>query len=163
MPKPMFETSQDVQKLIEYLNVRDRATYDEMNQHLGRKINGRDRHILSGALYKLQRERDMVFVCERGVGVVRATNGQVAVLSTDVVLRKTGRIIRRGKKLQPIVNTQALTGDERDAFYIGRATTQMLDATIGRKMRSKIAEEIRDRGEAVDIADVVALFRKRAH
>jgi hypothetical protein len=161
--KPSFEVSPDVRKLAEYLRERERASYAEMNRRTGRNINGADRYVLYGALRHLQRD-EIVFVVERGVGITRATNGQVASLSTDHVIRKTGRAIRRGRKLQPIVDSQALTSDQRDAFFIGRCVLQMLDATVGRKMRTKIADEIKDRGgEAVDIKDVVALFQRRAH
>jgi hypothetical protein len=161
--KPSFEVSPDVRKLAEYLREREKASYAEMNRRTGRNINGADRYVLYGALRHLQRD-EIVFVVERGVGITRATNGQVASLSTDHVIRKTGRAIRRGRKLQPIVDSQALTSDQRDAFFIGRCVLQMLDATVGRKMRTKIADEIKDRGgEAVDIKDVVALFQRRAH
>ena len=162
--KPSFEVSPDVRKLAEYLREREKASYAEMNRRTGRNINGTDRYVLYGALRHLQREHEIVFVVERGIGITRATNGQVASLSTDHVIRKSGRAIRRGRKMQPIVDSQALTSDQRDAFFIGRAMTQMLDATVGRKMRSKIADEIKDReGEAVDIKDVVALFQRRDH
>jgi hypothetical protein len=161
--KPSFEVSPDVRKLAEFLREREKASYAEMNRRTGRNINGTDRYVLYGALRHLQRD-EIVFVVERGVGITRATNGQVASLSTDHVIRKTGRAVRRGRKLQPIVDSQALTSDQRDAFFIGRCVLQMLDATVGRKMRTKIADEIKDRqGEAVDIRDVVALFQRRAH
>jgi len=162
--KPSFEVSPDVRKLAEFLESRQSATYNEMNRRIGRTVNGTDRYVLYGALRHLQREHGFIFVAERGVGVKRATNGQVATLSTDHAHRKVGRTVRRAKKLQTHVNTQELTNDERDAFYIGTAVTQILDAAVGRKMRSKIAHELHDRnGEAVDVQDVIALFRKRAH
>jgi hypothetical protein len=162
--KPSFEVSPDVRKLVEFLKDRDKASYLEMNRRTGRIIDGRDRYVLYGALRYLQREHDIVFVAERGVGIVRASNGQIATLSTDGAVRKTARVIRRAKRLQPLVNTQQLTGDERDAFFIGRAVVQAIDATAGRKARKKIAEEIADRGgEQIDIKDVVVLFQRRAH
>ena len=162
--KPSFEVSPDVRKLAEFLRDREKASYAEMNPRTGRNINGTDRYVLYGALRHLQREHEIVFVVERGIGITRATNGQVAALSTDHTIRKTGRVIRRGRKMQPIVDSQALTSDQRDAFFIGRCVLQMLDVTVGRKMRSKIADEIKDRGgEAVDIKDVIGLFQKRAH
>lgn len=161
--KPSFEVSPDVRKLVEFLQPRDYATYAEMNRRIGRQVDGADRHVLYSALRRLQRDSEVVFVVERGTGIKRASNGQIATLATDHVHRKTRRVIRRGKKLEPLVNTQELNSDERDAFFIGRAVTQMLDATVGRKTRSKIAEEIKERGEAVDIKDVIALFQRRAH
>jgi hypothetical protein len=161
--KPSFEISADARKLAEFLKDRERASYLEMNRRTGRIIDGRDRYVLYAAARYLQREYDIVFVAERGVGIVRATNGQVATLSTDGAIRKTGRIVRRAKKMQPIVNSQELTGDERDAFFIGRAVVQALDYSIGRKARSRIAAEINDRGEAIDVKDVITLFQKRAH
>jgi len=161
--KPSFEVSPDTRKLAEFLQPRDQATYTEMNRRIGRIINGADRHVLYGALRILQRDHGIVFVAERNVGIKRATNGQMATLSTDHVHRKVRRTVRRGKKIEPLVNSQELSPDERDAFWIGRAVTQVLDVTVGKRMRSKIADEIKDRGEAVDIRDVVALFQKRAH
>lgn len=158
-----FEVSPNARILAEFLLPLEQATYDEMNKLIGKKINGNSRHILYRALRQLQRDHEIIFVVDRGVGLVRATNAQVATLSTDHVAHKVRRTVHRGKRMQPIVNTQELTSDQRDAFYIGRAVTQMLDAAVGRKMRSQVAEEIKDRGEAVDISRVVALFKKRAH
>lgn len=160
--KLSLEVSPDVRKLVEYLDGRKSATYEDMNVHVGRKLNGRDRYVLHSAMRILERGRKM-FVAERGVGVRRATNGQTATLSTDTVISKTRRVVRRGRKRQELVNTQELQSDERDAFFIGRAVTQMIDATVGRTMRSKIAHEIEDRGEAVDVKDIIGLFSKRAH
>lgn len=163
MPQPQFEISPDARKLAEFLEKRDRATYAEMSRLTGRIVNGRDRYVLAAALRTLQRQ-NVVFVCERGIGVVRATNDQVAMLSTDHIHNKTRRVIKRGKKLERVVNTQKLSADERDAFFIGSAVTQMLDATVGRKIRSRIANEIKERnGEQVEVSDLIALFRKRAH
>lgn len=163
MAKPSFEISPDTRKLAEFLQPREQATYSEMNRRIGRQIDGTDRHVLYGALRVLQREYGVVFVAERGVGIKRATNGQIASLSTDHAHRKIKRTVRRAKKIEPLVNSQTLSPDERDAFWIGRVVTQVLDVTVGKRMRSKIADEIKDRGEAVDIRDVIALFQKRAH
>ena len=163
MAKPSFEVSPDARKLAEFLQPRENATYSEMNRRIGRQINGTDRHVLYGALRILQRDHGIVFVAERNIGIKRATNGQMAMLSTDHVHRKIRRTVRRGRKIEPLVNSQALDPDTRDAFWIGRAVNQVLDAVVGKKMRTKIADEIADRGEAVDIRDVIALFQKRAH
>jgi hypothetical protein len=162
--KPSFEVSTDTEKLVTFLENRDRASYEEMNRVTGRTLNGPHRYILTTALKLLQRDQQKVFVNEWGVGVVRATNRQVASLSTDHVIRRTRNVVKKGRKLQPIVNTQDLTDDERHAFFIGRAVIQVMDNTLGRKMRSKIADEIIERGgDMVDVDQVVALFKKRAH
>jgi hypothetical protein len=160
MTKPTFEVHPDVLRLERYLGDRDRASYNEMSGEVGRMIRGRDRHILYAATRRLLRDRGIVFVTERNWGVVRATNGQVARLGTDAVIRKTGRAVRRSKKLHPLVNTQDLSDYERDAFWIGKAVVQGLDVMVGRKMRSKIAEEIREQREETDIKDLVALFSR---
>jgi hypothetical protein len=163
MPKPMFEVSPDVRKLTDFLHDRQHATYVEMNRRIGRQLNGADRHVLYGALRQLRRE-EIIFVAERNIGVRRATNGQVATLATDHGHRKIGRIVRKGRNLEPIVNTQEMEAEAREAFFKGCAVNQMVAFSISRKMRSKIAREIEDRaGEPVDVTEVVALFRKRAH
>jgi hypothetical protein len=162
--KPSFEISADAEKLVTYLENHDSATYEEMNSITGRVINGGDRYVLYAAMNVLQRERQRVFVCQRGVGYVLAKNNQVASLSTDHVIARTRNVVKKGRKLQPIVNTQALTNDERDRFFKNRAVTQVIEHSISRKMRDKVADEIAERGgDMVDVDQVVALFKKRAH
>jgi hypothetical protein len=158
--KPSFEVSPDVRKLCEYLEQRDHASYNDMNRLLGRFVNGRDRYVLVSAMRRLQREQGIVFVVERGVGVRRATNVQIATLGTDTVITKSHRIVNRGKKLHPLVNPQALTAEEREAFWIGKSVTQAMSITMSRKMRRDIKEELDKQGEEIDVTSVVALFSK---
>ena len=75
--KPSFEANPDVEQCVEYLMRHDRVSYNELSAHLGRKINGRDRYILIAARRRLER-KGILFVVEWGVGLVRATNRQVA-------------------------------------------------------------------------------------
>lgn len=164
MPKPSFETSVDVEKLVRLLEEHDSATYEEMNRLTGRKIDGLDRHILYSALNILQREQERVFVNERGVGYVLAENNQVASLSTDHVIQRTRNIVKKGRRLQPLVKTQGLTNEERERFFKNRAVTQMIDHSISRKMRKEIADEVAARGgDMVDVDQLTILFKKRAH
>lgn len=160
--KPTFELSEDVRKLVEFLEPREHASYPEMNRRVGRNLNGAERYVLTSARRVLERDSGKVFVTERGIGIRRATNGQVARLSTDHVVNKTRRVVRQGKKRDALVNVQSLDADDRDAYYIGRAVRQMLDATVGRKMRSKIAQEIQDRGgEPIDLTETIGLFQRK--
>lgn len=63
-----------------------------------------------------------------------------------------------------LVNTQDLDDNERLSFYVGRSQRQCIKLAVSKKMRNKIAAEITDRaGEAVDVTEIVALFRKRPH
>lgn len=163
MTKPSFEVSPDVRKLADYLRERSRASYEEIGRHVGRKVNGHERHILYGALRILQRDAGIVFVTVRGLGIARATDSQIAALGTDHVIRRTQRTVRRGRKLHPIVDIQRLSAEEREMFWVGRAVTQALDAAVGRKLRKQIVDEIKDRGEGPDVKNVIALFSRRAH
>lgn len=162
--KPSFEVSTDVRKLVEFLLQREMASYTEMGRLINRDLQGRERHVLESAKRNLQREHGIVFVAVRGLGVKRATNVQIASMATDHLHRKTRRSLRRAKKLDTLVNPQAMSADARDTFYGGRMVNQALGYSLSRKFRSKIQKEIADRGgEQTDLTDVVALFSKRAH
>jgi hypothetical protein len=161
--KPMFETSTDVQKCCDFLANKDRASYAEISHHLGRKVNSpHDRHVLESARRRLEKQQGVVFVVERGIGIVRATNGQVATLATTHPIGKIKRLTRKAKKRQGRVNVQELTADERLAFTIGRAILSAVDQTTLKSLRSRLAKEIEKRdGELVTINQVFALPRHR--
>lgn len=161
--KPSFEISTDVRKLIEFLLQRDMASYTEMSRLVNRELQGRERHVLESAKRAIQREHGIVFVAVRGLGIKRASNVQIASMATDHVHRKTKRTLNRAKKLDTLVNPQAMSNDARDNFYGGRMVNQALGYTLSRKFRSKIDKELADRGEQTDLTDVIALFSKRAH
>jgi len=145
MFKPSYEASRDVERCTDYLTNRDRASYNELSSHLGRKVNGRDRYILQSARRRLE-QRGVVFVVERGVGIVRATNKQVAVLSTDDPIRKIRRITNRARKREQHVNVQALSPDDRLAFYVGRVVVNAIGKNTLRSFRTQIRKEIEKNG-----------------
>jgi hypothetical protein len=159
--KPSFEKNPDVDRLVSFLQVRSRATYAEMNDLTRRQINGRDRYVLASACRILER-RGIIFVPERGIGVVRATNGQVASLSTAHPIKKVQRITRRANKRQEHVNVQALSADERLALYIGRAVLDIVTKNTSKSVRTQLAKEIeKTGGEPLTIHQVTALSRLR--
>lgn len=160
-PKPSFEASPDVEKCEEYLLKRDRVSYDELSAHLGRQINGRDRYILQSARRRLE-QRGIFFVVERGVGLVCASNRQVARLSTDAPIGKIRRIAGRAKKREVHVNVQDLTEHEREEFYIGRVVLNMIGKNTLRSVRSQIKAQIEKQGdEPVTLQQITALRRHR--
>lgn len=161
--KPMFETSVDVQKCYDFLEGRERATYAEISAHLGRRINSQhDRHVLDGARRMLERDRGIVFVVERGVGVVKANNGQKANLSTTHPIDRIKKVTRKATKRQRLVNIQELSADERLAFAIGRVVLSAVGRSTMKSFRSQIKEQIdKSDGELVAVNQVLALPRHR--
>jgi hypothetical protein len=159
----MFETSIDTRKCFDFLAGRERATYAEISEHVGRRVNGpHDRHVLDSARRMLERERGIVFVVERGVGLVKASNGQRAALSTTHPIGKIKRVTRQATKRHRLVDVQGLSTDERLAFAIGRTVLAAIGKTTLKSFRSKIAKEIAKRdGELVDIRQVLTLPRHR--
>jgi|SRR5215468_9896409 len=168
MLKPSFETSRDVERCTDYLASHDRVSYNELSSYLGRKVDGKDRYILQSARRRLER-RGVVFVAEHGVGVVRATNGQIAKLSTDEPIRKIRRITNKARKREQFVNVQALSADERLMFYIGRVVVNAIGKNTLKSFRNQIKTEIeRQGGEmpergggAMTLFQVAALPRHR--
>jgi hypothetical protein len=157
--KANFERSTDVQTLVEYLASQERATYAAMSALLKRDIDGQDRHVLVSARRILE-ARGTVFAVERGIGLVRASNGQKATLSTTHPVNKVRRITRRANKLQPHVNVQALSSDERLAFYVGRTMLNVIGKSTMRSFRNQIAKQIeKQNGEPLTAKQVTALGR----
>lgn len=160
--KPTFETSTDTDKCYEFLANKDRASYVEISHHLGRKVNGRDRYVLESARRRLERDRGIVFVVERGRGLTRATNGQIAALSTAHPIGKIKRMTKKAEKRQTRVNVQELDADERLAFAIGRVMIATIGKSTLKSFRSRIAKEIEARdGELVTVNQIIALPRHR--
>src|SRR5262245_38104710 len=144
--KPSFEANPDVEKCVEYLARHDRVSYNELSAFLGRKIDGRDRYVLASARRRLERN-GILFVVERGIGLVRANNRQIARLSTDEPIGRIKRITTKAKKREVHVNVQALSEDERLAFYVGRVVVDAIGKNTLRSFRSQIKEEIKRHGD----------------
>jgi hypothetical protein len=158
--KPSFEISADVEKLVAFLSERERASYSEMSSLVGRRLNARDRYVLTSARRILENTRGIIFETERGVGIVRATNGQIADLATSHPINTIKRLTRRAQKRQTRVNIQDLTADERLAFAIGRVVLNAVGKTTLKSFRQQIAHEIERRdGELVSVQQVVSLPR----
>src|SRR5262245_57822586 len=145
-PKPSFETNPDIEKCAEYLLRHDRVSHNELSAYLGRKIDGRDRYVLASARRRLER-RGIFFVAEWGVGLVRANNKQVAHLATDDPIGRIKRIAGKAKRREEHVNVQALSEDERLAFYVGRVVIDAIGKNTLRSFRSQIREEIKKHGD----------------
>jgi hypothetical protein len=161
MPQPSFELSRDVERLIDFLSDTQRASYVQMSNLTGRKIAGRDRHVLTSARRVLEKT-GIFFAVERGVGVVRATNGQVATLSTTHPVDRIRRTTRVAQKRQVHVNIQNLSSEERLAFDIGRSVISAIKQNASRATRSLLAKEIqKNDGGMVSINSVLSLPRHR--
>lgn len=159
--KPTLEVSADVERVEAFLEGRPRATYAEISRHVGRVVNGADRYVLESARRRLER-RGIIFAVQRGVGLVRASNGQVAQLSTTQPIGKIARIRRRAKRREQHVDVQQLTADERLAFAVGRVVLHAIGQNTLRSFRSKIAKEIEQRdGELVGVQTLLTLPRFR--
>jgi len=163
MVQPSFETSADVERLVDFLADKQQASYAEMTNLTGRKVDGRDRYVLTSARKMLERS-GIFFAVDRGVGLVRATNGQVATLSTTHPIDRIRRTTRAAQKRQVHVNIQDLTAEDRLAFDIGRSVLAAIKQNISRRTRSLLAKEIeRNDGGAVSISSVLSLPRHRRH
>ena len=143
--KPMFEASPDTDLLVAFLRHRQDATHEQMGTLLGREINGRDRHILTSARRQLERE-GRGFVAVRGWGIRRATNGQLAKLSTDIPQSKAKRSFRRANRRGLHVNIQDLTANERLAFYGGVVINNLLLQNLSRKSKNRVQRAIEQHG-----------------
>jgi hypothetical protein len=158
--KPSFEVGTDVQKLVDFLASRERASYSEMSAHVGRHLDGRDRYVLTSARRILESQHNTIFTTERGVGIVRASNGQVANLSTSHPISKISRLTKRARKRQAQVNIQGLSADERLAFAVGRVVLGAIGKTTLKSFRNQIRTEIeRSDGDVVSVSQLVALPR----
>jgi hypothetical protein len=159
--KPSFELSPDVAKLVAFLTDRQKATYGEMSDLTGRQINSRDRHVMESARRILE-AKGVYFAVDRGVGLTRATNAQVAILSTSHPITKIKRVTRVAQKRQAHVNTQDLTDDDRLAFDIGRSVLAAIRNDTSKSLRAQLAREIaKNDGGVVSIDSLLALPRHR--
>jgi hypothetical protein len=133
-----------------------------MSNLIGRKVDGRDRYVLASARRILER-RGVFFAVERKIGLVRATNGQVATLSTAQPVDKIRRTTRVAQRRQTQVNIQDLSADERMKFDIYRSVIQAVKQNTSRQTRTLLAKEIlKNDGGIVSINSVLSLPRHRA-
>jgi hypothetical protein len=96
------------------------------------------------------------------------TNGQVAQLSTDEPIARIRRITHKAKKREVHVNVQALSEEERLAFYVGRVVLNAIGKNTLKSFRSQIRAEIErhggempEPGEMMTFNQIAALPRHR--
>lgn len=159
--KPTFEASLDVEKLVAFLVDKPGATYAELGAMIGRQVQGRDRYVLESARRKLEK-RGIFFVVERGVGLTRATNNQVATLSTSTPITKIRRVTKVAEKRQHHVDIQSLTSEDRLAFDVKRSVIAAIRKTTSKSLRTMLAKEIEKQdGGVFNINSVLSLPRHR--
>lgn len=159
--KPRFEASTDAETCAEYLRKHQAdglIRYTALSQATGRDIAGSDRHILQSARRILERE-GIVFVVETGRGVIRASDQQVATLSTDVPIAKTRRITRIARKRQRVVNVQNLSDEQRAAFYIGRAVLGAIEQAARKAFRNQLKPAINATDGPLPLSKTLELFK----
>ena len=160
--KPRFSASPDVDTCVEFLRQhRDKGliTYAAIATATGRDVSGADRYILQSARRRLERE-GTVFVVETGKGIRRATDTQIASLSTDIPIAKTKRITRIAKKRQRSVNVQNLTSEQREAFYVGRAVLGAIEQATRKALRNQIVMAANTVDGPIPIKQTMGLFKK---
>lgn len=160
--KPRFSASPDVDTCVEFLRQhRDKGliTYAAIATATGRDITGNDRYILQSARRRLERD-GIIFVVDTGKGLRRATDAQLASLSTDAPISKTRRIAKAAKKRHRVVNVQNLSDDERAAFYIGRAVLGTIEQATRKAFRNRVAQPVNTTGEPISIKQTMELFKK---
>jgi hypothetical protein len=156
--KPNFERSADIEKCTEFLRNKSEATYGELSTLLNRDIQGRDRYILTAARNRLERE-GIVFAVMTGVGIRRATDAEVAAMSTTAAIHKIKRTVGRSRKRHKAVNTQGLTAEERDNFFVGIAVIGAVGQAARAAFRTRLTKATRESDEALSLQETLRLFR----
>lgn len=157
---PRFKASEDVEACADYLRAKKTSgiiTFEQLETATGRDIRGKDRYILTSARRILEHEA-LVFVSITGRGVARASDAEVATLSTNVPIEKTRRIARTAKKRQRNVNIQNLTDEQRAAFWIGSAVLGAINQAASRALRDKMREEVNVTDGAIPLSKTLELF-----
>lgn len=160
--KPNFEASPDVEVCADFLRhnkSRGLIDYAQIGRATNRDVAGRDRHILASARRILERE-GIIFVTETGKGLRLATASQVAKLSTEAPILKTRRIAKTAKKRQASVNVQALSDEERAAFYVGRAVLGAIGLAASKAFTNRIAKEGEKADGVLPIQKTIEMFSK---
>lgn len=155
-----FELSREVEKLCDFLEKRQKASYVEMTELVGKDVAGKGRYVLASARRRLERA-GIFYLAERGVGVVRASNANVSALATSQPIRKVRRIARTAKKREVHVNLQDMSADDRAAHFVGRTVLNIVEEAVGRALRKKIQEELdkSDGDSTITLSQLVTLPR----
>lgn len=160
--KPRFSASPDVDTCVEFLRQhRDKGliTYAAIATATGRDVTGGDRYILQSARRRLERE-GTIFVVDTGKGLRRATDDQLATLSTDAPISRTRRIAKVARKRQRAVNVQNLSAEQRATFYVGRAVLGAIEQATRKALRNQLQPIANTNGEPIPIKQTMELFKK---
>jgi hypothetical protein len=156
--KPSFQANPDAAKLANYLRDRNRASYFEMSAAVSRDIQNRDRYVLTGARRILERE-GIIFVVERGVGLIRADDAQIAVLSASHPLGKIKRVTQVAQRRQDFVNIQGLTAEQRTDWDVSRSLLSIIRLHSSRAFRNKVEKVVLEQdGGMVDPSTLESMF-----
>lgn len=159
MRKPSFEASSDTLRCMDFLRSRQRASYLEISQHLGRDVRKRDRYVLESARKQLERE-GIIFVIERNVGLSRANSEQIATLATVIPMERIKSVTHKAKKREKAVNVQELSSEARARFYIGGAVLGMIEMMNGKAAKKEVEKVVNAVSEPISLEETISLFSK---
>jgi hypothetical protein len=159
----MFQRSVDSGLLVAILRdtkVGDLVSYAQLTGAIGTDVrSGRGYSVLHSARQQLQRERQMVFTVERGIGYRRLSDEQV-VEAGGAYVNKVRRAARRGAQLVTSVSSfEGLSPVGKARHNAQLSVFSAIEAVTSQKTVSKLADG-QCSAKPLPIAATVEAFRE---
>lgn len=157
----LYEKSSDARVLEMFLmkmTIGQLASYEDMSAYLGKDVlSSKVRSALQTARNTLQRERRMVFGCERGIGLRRLNDEQI-VGSIESDCRRIQRVSRRSMKKLAAANFDALSPEGKRKHVVHSAQLGALALFSTRKAAARIETRVKDGDVSLPIDETLRLF-----
>ena len=164
MAKPTFaKVTLDTDKLVEHLARSETGklvTYKELNDVIGRDVQGSARSNLAAARRRLQREEGIVFGTVVNEGVRRLTDAEKVEAGSAMLPR-----IRRaaGKASNVLASVERYEDLSPEAQYRHNASMTIFQAARAMTTRSgvkRVTDAVRSASGALPLGRTMALFQK---
>jgi hypothetical protein len=154
-----FKRSPETQALIEYAKGKEKVTYEEMSEQIGRDIR-KVRHYWETARKALQNDHKIHFVCVPNVGYQRVTHDRAVVDTCESHRKRKVSSARRTMKKLTAVDYDKLDAESKQAHQL-RATLCFIELESEKKKTHKrIGAAIDELGcKALPLGKTLELFK----
>lgn len=159
---PQFKLSIDTQTLIRRLEtaeIGDVIAYHELTKLIDKDVQTEARGAMDSARRVLMREKQIVFDCIRGIGLLRLSDSQITETSATFV-KQARKKADKGIKTLSCANYEKLTDDQRKEHNAGAAILGFIKMAGAAKNINKVKSIALTQSEPPKIEDLMGVFKK---
>jgi hypothetical protein len=150
--------TQTIERLLWDVPVGEVISYETLSKAIGRDVQRRARHILTSAVRRVQREKQMVFAAVNDVGLKRLSDSGVIGVGAQAVV-EIGRKSRRTVKKLACAKYEALSKDEQTQHNVLVSQLGMLAHVTSANSQKKLEAKVEEAQAKLPVAKMLDAIR----